>query len=54
MSSLPAGARMIADDYPEAWAAWSSPRAATSEVGPPSARERRLTKLSMALGAASE
>ena len=54
MSPLPSGARMLADDYPDVWAAYSSLGAASAEAGPLSARERRLVKLALAIGAGSE
>ena len=54
MSTLPGGAKTIAEDFPEIWAAYSSLGAATAGAGPLTERERRLVKLALSIGAGSE
>lgn len=53
-NELPATAGEIADRFPEVWSAYSALGEATADAGPLSARERRLVKLALAIGTASE
>jgi len=53
-TSLPATAGEIADDYPEVWRAYAGLGSACADAGPLGARERRLVKLALAIGAESE
>jgi len=53
-NELPATAGDVAEQYPEVWAAYSALGAAAAQAGPLSDRERRLVKLALAIGAASE
>lgn len=52
--SLPGAAGELAKTYPDVWEAYSSLGKAAAESGPLSARERRLVKLALAIGAGSE
>ncbi len=51
---LPGAAGDLARKHPEIWAAYSDLGKATAEAGGLTARERRLVKLALAIGAASE
>lgn len=53
-SHLPAGARIVADRFPDVWSAYAALGAATGGAGGLTARERRLVKLALAIGAGSE
>ncbi len=50
----PSGAGIFARDFPETWAAYGPLGKACAEAGPLDARERRLLKLALAIGADSE
>jgi len=50
----PTGAGRFAERWPDLWQAYGRLGAAASEAGPLSARERRLVKLALAIGAGSE
>lgn len=52
--ALPARAGRLSEDHPDIWKAYESLGKACSEAGPLDARERRLVKLSLALGGGSE
>ena len=51
---LPAAAGQIAAEHPDVWAAYAALGEACANAGPLSARERRLVKLALAIGAGSE
>jgi alkylhydroperoxidase/carboxymuconolactone decarboxylase family protein YurZ len=51
---LPAGASRIAERHAAVWQAYERLGAACSEAGPVDGRARRLVKLALAIGAASE
>lgn len=51
---LPSGAAEVARAYPAVWQAYAALGKATAEAGPIDARTRRLVKLALAIGAASE
>jgi len=51
---IPGAAGDIADNHPDIWAAYAALGKATSEAGPLTAREKRLVKLALAIGAGSE
>lgn len=51
---LPSGAAEVARTYPAVWQAYAALGKATAESGPLDARTRRLVKLALAIGAASE
>lgn len=51
---LPGAAGELAQKHPDVWAAYSDLGKATANAGGLSARERRLVKLALAIGAASE
>ncbi len=51
---LPSAANEVAVRYPEVWSAFSELGEAVAETGPLNARERRLIKLALAIGAQSE
>ena len=53
-SQLPAGARRLAETYPDVWSAYGALGAACAEAGPLDAGTRRLVKLALAVGAGSE
>ncbi len=50
----PSGAGIFAQDFPETWATYEALGKACAEAGPLDARERRLLKLALAIGAGSE
>jgi alkylhydroperoxidase/carboxymuconolactone decarboxylase family protein YurZ len=52
--NLPAGALRIAERHAAVWQAYERLGAACSEAGPVGGRTRRLVKLALAIGAASE
>lgn len=52
--ALPGAAGELAEQHPDVWAAYAALGKATSESGPLTARERRLVKLALAIGARSE
>jgi len=51
---LPSGARRLADRHPNVWAAYERLGEAVAEGGPLDAKARRLVKLALAIGRASE
>ncbi len=51
---LPGAAGALAEEHPEIWQAYSALGRAAAQAGPLSARERRLVKLALAIGAGSE
>ncbi|MCV2894959.1 carboxymuconolactone decarboxylase family protein [Lentibacter sp. XHP0401] len=51
---LPGAAGDLAKSHPTIWEAYSALGQATAEAGKLTARERRLVKLALAIGAASE
>ncbi len=51
---LPGAAGNLADSNPSVWSAYAQLGEATAEAGALTARERRLVKLALAIGAASE
>ncbi|MEQ8965908.1 MAG: carboxymuconolactone decarboxylase family protein [Azospirillaceae bacterium] len=51
---LPKGAARVAEAYPELWRAYQDLGEAAAGTGPLSARERRLAKLALAIGAGSQ
>jgi alkylhydroperoxidase/carboxymuconolactone decarboxylase family protein YurZ len=51
---LPAGASRVAERHAAVWRAYEGLGAACSEAGPLDDRTRRLVKLALAIGAASE
>jgi alkylhydroperoxidase/carboxymuconolactone decarboxylase family protein YurZ len=51
---LPGAAGDVAETYPDIWAAYSKLGEACAECGPLDADTRRLVKLALAIGAASE
>ena len=53
-SDLPSPADDIAQEFPDVWSAYSALGEAGAEAGPLTERERRLVKLALAIGAASE
>jgi len=50
----PSGAGTFAKSFPDVWSAYSSLGKAAAECGPLDARDRRLLKIAMAIGARSE
>ena len=52
--TIPGAAGDLADQHPDVWDAYAALGKATAENGPLSARERRLVKLALAIGAGSE
>ena len=52
--TLPGGAGNLAKNHPDIWQAYADLGAATANAGNLNARERRLVKLALAIGAASE
>jgi alkylhydroperoxidase/carboxymuconolactone decarboxylase family protein YurZ len=52
--SLPRAASALARNHPEIWEAYAELGKATAEAGPLTARERRIVKLALAIGAGSE
>ena len=53
-SELPGTAAEVAEDFPDVWSAYSALGEAAANAGPLSDRERRLVKLALSIGAASE
>lgn len=51
---LPGAAGDLAEKHPDVWSAYSTLGSAVAETGRLSARERRLVKLALAIGAGSE
>lgn len=51
---LPGAAADIAEEFPDVWSAYSELGEAVANAGPLNARERRLVKLALAIGARSE
>ena len=51
---IPGAAGDLAEQHPDIWSAYAALGKATAEAGPLSARERRLVKLALAIGAGSE
>jgi len=51
---LPSGAGEVARAYPAVWQAYAALGKATAEAGPLDERMRRLVKLALSIGAASE
>lgn len=52
--SMPGAAGALADQYPDIWQAYAALGKAAADAGPLSAREKRLVKLALAIGAGSE
>ncbi|MBO6604374.1 MAG: carboxymuconolactone decarboxylase family protein [Roseicyclus sp.] len=52
--TMPGAAGDLAEAYPDVWSAYAALGKATAEAGPLTPRERRLVKLALAIGAASE
>lgn len=52
--SMPSAAGDLIEEYPDIWKAYAALGKATAESGPLTDRERRLVKLALAIGAASE
>ena len=52
--TLPGAAGELAEQHPDLWSAYAALGKAGAEAGPLSDRERRLVKLALAVGAASE
>jgi len=52
--NLPGAAGKVAEAYPDIWEAYASLGQACAESGPLDAKTRRLVKLALAIGAASE
>ncbi len=52
--NLPGAAGKVAEVYPDIWEAYASLGQACAESGPLDAKTRRLVKLALAIGAASE
>lgn len=52
--NLPGVAGKVAETYPDIWNAYAALGAACAESGPLDAKTRRLVKLALAIGAASE
>ena len=51
---LPSGAGRLADRHPKVWSAYEQLGEAVAEDGPLDAKTRRLVKLALAIGCASE
>lgn len=51
---MPGAAGDLAEKHPDVWDAYAALGKATAEAGPLSAREKRLVKLALAIGAGSE
>ncbi|CTQ34760.1 carboxymuconolactone decarboxylase family protein [Jannaschia rubra] len=51
---MPGAAGDLAEAHPDVWAAYSALGEAAAKAGPLSARERRLVKLALSIGAGSE
>ena len=54
IEELPSGAAEVARAYPAVWEAYAALGKATADAGPLDARTRRLVKLALSIGAASE
>lgn len=52
--TMPGAAGDLADQHPDLWSAYSALGKACADAGPLNARERRLVKLALAIGANSE
>lgn len=52
--TLPAAAGDVATNHPDVWQAYTQLGEALAAAGPLNARERRLVKLALAIGAGSE
>ena len=52
--SMPGAAADLAEQQPDLWRAYSALGKACADAGPLTARERRLVKLALAIGASSE
>ena len=52
--TLPGAAGKVAEAYPDIWEAYAALGEACAESGPLDAKTRRLVKLALAIGAASE
>lgn len=53
-NTMPGAAGDLAQQYPDIWAAYAALGKATAESGPLTDREKRLVKLALSIGAASE
>ena len=53
-NTMPGAAGKLAEQYPDLWSAYADLGKACAEAGPLTARERRLVKLALAIGAGSE
>ena len=51
---MPGAADDLAEQQPDIWNAYAAPGKACADAGPLTDRERRLVKLALAMGAASE
>ena len=51
---MPGAAGALSEQHPEIWSAYAALGQAVASAGPLSARERRLVKLALAIGAGSE
>ncbi len=51
---LPNAAGRLADEHPDIWSAYAALGKACAEAGPLTAKERRLVKLALAIGAGTE
>lgn len=52
--TIPGAAGELAEQYPDLWSGYAALGAATANAGPLTARETRLLKLALAIGAGSE
>jgi alkylhydroperoxidase/carboxymuconolactone decarboxylase family protein YurZ len=52
--TMPGAAGDLASRHPDVWSAYAALGKAAAEAGPLTARERRLVKLALAVGAGSE
>ena len=52
--TMPGAAGDLAEQHPDLWSAYSALGKACAEAGPLTAREKRLVKLALAIGANSE
>ena len=52
--TMPGAAGDLAEQHPDIWAAYSNLGKACADAGPLNDREKRLVKLALAIGAASE
>lgn len=51
---MPGAAGDLAEQHPDIWSAYAALGKATADCGPLTAREKRLVKLALAIGAGSE